>query len=399
MRTLLLLVAFAAVASAWPQLNCAQYACTGGWTHKNYPPASSIACLAGVCTNRVCCNPPTCAAFVSAGSCTLKDNAGAIQCRGEVPSGCTTDLCCKSSSPIPPPCSSSQLYYTDFIHSERVNTIQIAVDSQGVHFVDGSQRVISSPGGADGILVNPKNNSELFVGAQQTRIFIIDTTNPDVNNNWNRQLSPSDVFNVKNLNDENVLGFTHNGAQTFTRFHLVGNTLPDQGLGTAVTLTGYVTNVTAVVRLPGNKYLWIGGSDFGEPKGVGFITFDATFDNAVLSPPHFVAPSHSGTYDAYTNTVFVWGGKTITQFDLAGNFMSSFDATALIGTGGSAGFQHLDNGDVDGRGILYIAANNGMLLWFDLRVSRSIGAPDNSGSYRVMPGDGLDAVTAPVCNR
>jgi len=85
---------------AHPSLNCASFNCTDGWTTKSYPPPSSIACLNGECSLRVCCKPPTCLTY-SDSTCSLKPNAATIQCRHESVSGCDHALCCRRFPRVP----------------------------------------------------------------------------------------------------------------------------------------------------------------------------------------------------------------------------------------------------------------------------------------------------------
>ena len=79
-------------------VGCDGYTCAApGWTPITAVSARNIACLAGVCTDRVCCKPPSCA---TAGvTCpTGKVNAGtAVQCRGQTAAGCDASLCCRTA--------------------------------------------------------------------------------------------------------------------------------------------------------------------------------------------------------------------------------------------------------------------------------------------------------------
>jgi len=321
--------------------------------------------------------------------------------------GCTRALCCKpgvvpTSAPTDfvPACRRNVVYFTDFLHEDRVNSIDVTVDDTGVAAVDGSIAVVAKPGGADGIMVNPQNSQQLFVGGQQPRVFVVDTTNANPATNWWRQTSSMNIFNVVPMNNDFVLGFALNGLRTISRHHIVGGTLPNNVAGNLITLGGYPINVSAVIALPAGKFLYTSSGNGGEVSGVGEVTLDPfPAVTGSTAAPFMTIHAHSGVYEPYSNTLLFWGGQTISQYTLGPSYthLGSLDVTTLIGTGGSAGFRHVDNGAVDGQGRFYLAANNGVLMWFDIRSSLRISTPDNMGSIRVTPADGLDAITAPVC--
>jgi hypothetical protein len=273
----------------------------------------------------------------------------------------------------------------------------VTVDDSGIAPIPGSEQLVARTGGADGLLVNPQNSRQLFVGGQQPRLFVVDTTNPDPATNWWRQTANQSIFNVVAASQDTVLGFTLDGARTNSRHRIVGGTLPNNVNGELVTLGGYDINVTAVIAVPGGRYLYTSSSNGGEVSGVGWITFDAApATTAVTAAPHLYVHAHSGLYEPFSNTLLFWGESTVSQYTVAGVNIGTVDVSALIGTGGQSGFRHLDNGVADGNGRVLLAANNGMLLWFDLRATMQISSA-LSNSFRITPADGLDAVTAPVC--
>jgi hypothetical protein len=379
---------------------CASFTCTDGWTAKTAVPAENIACLAGVCTSSTCCNPPTCesAAPLIPLACDLKRNARSIQCRGQTPSGCNTELCCTRQ----PSCGAHgwTVYFANYLNDVRVRKMVLDFDftTGDVSLRAGSIRNVSRPGGGDGIILNPQNPNQLFVGGQQERIFVINVSNPNPDTNWWRQFTTgSRVFHVVAIDDETIVGSHVDGWTNVSYSKLVGGTLPDRSTATIVPVTGAVPKVVSLIPVSNGRILYTTSTEAGEPGNVGFATI-STSALATQTPLIQNVRAHNGVFRPSTGALYLWGQRTVSQYTLAGALVASIDVTALIGEIGTPGARHVDNGVIFADRWLLIAVNAGKLIWFDLAGAASI-ADARSGSFIVTPSDEFDAFTLPVCVR
>jgi len=406
------LLALAACTAAHPVVSCASYTCANGWSTRTNVPPENIACLAGICTDRVCCNPPTCASLENP-TCILKPNPRAIQCPGSTLAGCTNRVCCANNqnteaptfaptaAPTAPRCVDHTIYFSNFLGDFRVNKMRVTFDAASgqVALVGGSIAIVSKTNGGDGIILNPQNDKQLFVGGQNDRLFIVDTTiapNADFTNNWWRQKTTGlNIFHVFAPDNDHVIGSNVDGRLNVSYHTLSAGTLHDGDTAPIIPVLGSQQPIVTVFRA-GDRLGYTTSSEDGEPGNVGFCTVSSA---ALVAEEPFITgvPAHAAVYHAATNSVLVFGGKRVGQYSLTGVLIAELDVTSLIGTGGTSGFRHLDNGVIFADRWLLIVANNGKLLWFDLQSTGSI-ATATAGSFVVTNGDAFDAITMPVCN-
>ena len=379
-------------AAAWPKVNCASWTCSAGWrVRTDGTPLENIACLNETCNDRTCCWAPTCLSTASLwGGCdSLKANAAAIQCPSSDPAKCSSALCCAG------PCAERHFYYTDFLGSPRVNKMRVIVNASGIFGVQGSQTLVATPP-ADGIMFHPTNPKVLIVGGQTTKkVMVIDLTNPDPAHNWH-SVKSGDVrsFHVSKYSNSIVLGTDIDNGVAIARHEIAADGTVQ--VATPIAVVGDDSVVSSVIVGSNGKYWYTTGNEEG-PGNFGELTFDAAMATANTRRIDTSENAHAGRYDAYSNTLLVWGKRAISQRDPAtGAVIRTRDLTTLIG--GTGGLNHVDQGALDGSGRVMMAANNGRVVWLDFKASKNINdATTLSGWFPATSGAGLDALTEIVC--
>jgi len=316
-------------------------------------------------------------------------------------------VCCARRQEIPTDtptsapenCDGYNVYFANYVQDFRVQKMTVIFDdvSGTVSLVPGSIAIVSRPGGGDDIVVNPQDSTQLFVGGQQERMFVIDTTNPNPMTNWWRQFTTGlNIFHVEVIDNNHVVGTNVEGAPWFSYHTIVGGTLADQTTAPILPITPPVS-VVSIIRINNGIFAYTTSNEFGPPGDVGFLTI--TPAGATALPPIITGvPAHNGAYHVPSNTLIIWGAQTVSQYRLDGTLVSTTDATTLIGQVGSVGARHLDNGIIHQERWLLIASNAGKLVWYDIGASGRVDTA-LSGSFIVTDGDALDSITIPVCNR
>ena len=95
-------------------------------------------------------------------------------------------------------------------------------------------------------------------------------------------------------------------------------------------------------------------------------------------PGHFILRCNGIFFDPFTDSLILSGQKHVTQIDRKTlTVTSDLDLSSLpaLNTGGAADF--LDQGASDGLGHLFVAANNGNLVFVDMSQSRMVSHPAN----------------------
>lgn len=81
--------------------------------------------------------------------------------------------------------------------------------------------------------------------------------------------------------------------------------------------------------------------------------------------------AHGGTYDPYTDTIIIFGGRHIYQMDSEGNIVSDHSVDEPAG----ASPMHFDQGTVDGKGHIFVADNLGYLVFVDVTKTKRVPDP------------------------
>jgi len=293
--------------------------------------------------------------------------------------------------------TSGEIFYTRFSGSDRVEKRTVSYDGVSTLTVGPatviatSAQMAAAPGsggtsGADGIIGNPNDPASLIVGGQSTdRLFRVLKAGGVVS------ATPvgTDAYHLEGEPDIGPAGsvYVSNIPGALARVAL--NADGTIGSSTAITLVGHDTQVTQIIKTPSGYYYTRSGS--GGNGVYGTITFvgntgtttrlhaaAGTFGGPAGSVGILNLPAtHGGVYDPYTNKVITFGDNFMTQFDLAGNIVSTLDITGKgTNTPGAGSFQ-LDQGTVDGAGHVFAACNCGNLYFVDYRASGLVGAATN----------------------
>ncbi len=285
------------------------------------------------------------------------------------------------------------IYYTRYgAPAGQTNVNQVTFNYDGLtSFTLTNKLGIATTVGADGIIVGP--NGDLLVGGQgnghvsDVRISDghITTASPGVPNAYHLALSP-DLTKAYTTNIPGNLGFVN----------LTGGI----SAGSIITLSGSDTAITSIAfDLSGNGYYTTAGP--GGTGSVGRITFSgsAATTTRILTE---VPAAHGMVYDSYTNTLDLFGASHITQLNLDTN-LTTYSDLNLTGTHDSSGsnFQ-FDQGAPDGRGHLYVADNNGDILFVNYQDTLHVGDVTNYVDHQflattlddIAPLDGLGSAAA-----
>lgn len=218
--------------------------------------------------------------------------------------------------------------------------------------------VITTTGGADGIVRNP-NNGYLLIGGQGNAVFEVNpstgtvtTSTPGVNA-YHLAVDPN-----KNV----VWASGIPGALSSVPINPFG------AAGTVRSVTDSATggsrNITSLAFTPSNGVFF---TDAG-PGGTGdFGSIDLTTGVATVILTG-VAAAHGMVFDPYTGDLILGGSDQITQINPSTH--------AIVSTGTFAG-NTFDQGAVDGLGHVFWADNNGKFFFMDYSNTSLVGSAAN----------------------
>src|SRR6185369_9438494 len=134
------------------------------------------------------------------------------------------------------------------------------------------------------------------------------------------------------------------------------------GNGVSHQVTGDDSDILTLAFAPDGTVYYTSGA-----ANVGAINLNTFVTHRYLTN---VPAAHGTAYDAYSNTVVLYGGSHVTQLDpVTLAIVSDLDV-------GQFGVQ-LDQGGVDGQGHLFVGDNLGHLLFVDYAASGRVGTPGN----------------------
>jgi len=135
--------------------------------------------------------------------------------------------------------------------------------------------------------------------------------------------------------------------------------------GLVVDLHGDDTQVTSIAFDGSGRAYYTTGGSFG-PGNFGVINVDSGTTTRELSD---IAAGHGITYDAYSHTLFLFGGDTIMQIDPRHLQHPVSELTVPD--------VQIDQGTTDGHGHLFAASNYGQLVVVDYHLSGQLQSPQN----------------------
>ncbi len=257
------------------------------------------------------------------------------------------------------------LFYTTFAGG--VNVHGVDFNFNGTSFILSNNHGIASTSGADGLLFAPDGN--LLVAGQGNNLTevtpggtIVKTVAPG-GGSFHLALSSSApnalVYNLGNG------GCVNNCISAVT---LSGGGLSLNGvLYTTIPCAGCSADVRGVILNTSNNTWYYGTAPDGGSGEFGTVVFNDTLHTATLTRLNTGLFAHGLTFDPFTNDVIVNSAGSVQQLDAAGNILSSFTAAGNT----------FDQGAADGKGHLFVASNNGNLLFIDYDATGLIGAGSN----------------------
>ena len=268
--------------------------------------------------------------------------------------------------------TNGDIFYTTFSGNDRVFKRSYSFD--GTTLTYGTDTVISTivPGGlsgADGIVFDPTNTSFLIVGGQDGHFNRV-----DISTGTATQSS----------------SFTSSGA---TIFHLVvdpsktsvwGSGIPDSPIvNLSLSPFNSSSTVLPVINAVGTGDTSLTGLAFvgstayytsSPAPGTGsFGTIDLTTGETTRLFSGIPA-AHGLIFDSFTGDLILTGDSEIRQFDpISGLFVGP--TLTLSGN-------QFDQGTADGKGHLFVASNDGDMLFVDYRSSGLVGDASNVTDLR-----------------
>ena len=218
---------------------------------------------------------------------------------------------------------------------------------------------IAATNGADGIIFAP--DGDLLVGGQGPRVHKVNPTTAAI-----QTRNPgADAFHLSL--DPSGEKFYATGIPGY----LAEVPLNPFANGVVRSLSGNDVVISSLAfDKGGNAYYTAGGS--GGHGSVGRIDMTTFTTTRYLTN---VDAAHGMAYDAYTGHLMLFGDSHVAQIDPA--------TMNIVSTRAFAGVQ-FDQGTTDGRGHLFVADNNGQLLFMDYSDSHLVGAASNFVDLRFL---------------
>lgn len=294
--------------------------------------------------------------------------------------GCSTFLMADSAS--------GTLYYTTFNpvgpNGNNVWTVNYNFNGASTFALSGNAAV-GTTAGADGLLFAPDGN--LLVAGQGdnhvTEITVggsIVTTDPAGTGSYHLALS-SNASNATLYNLWNGAG--SGGSTAISAITLNAGGLTGAASGTPFTVVcaganpGCSTDVRAVIFDPVNSTWYYDTASDDTTGDFGTVSFSGT--TATLTTLLTNVNAHGLSFDPFTNDIFMNEGNTIDQFDpTSGTIVSHVTVSD-----GSAAF---DQASEDGNGHLFVASNDGNLLFVDYDATGLIGSGSNFSDLTFLNG-------------
>ncbi len=288
----------------------------------------------------------------------------------------TIPLAAMADGPI-----SGTIYYTRYgapAGQANVNKVTVNYDGATTFSLTG-QAGITTTNGADGIIFAP--DGDLLVGGQGnghvSKVKISDgsitTATANVSGQYHLALSP-DGTKAYATAIPGALGYV--------------NLSPGFSNGGSITLSGSDTSITSLAFDPdGNAYYTTAGA--GGTGSVGRITFSgstATTTRILTGVP----AAHGMVYDSYSGKLDLFGSHHVTQLNLDSGLTTWSDLNVTGNDSRNHAFQ-FDQGAPDGKGHLYVADNNGDLLFVDYQASNKVGDVSNFVAHEFLA-DTLDDI-------
>lgn len=257
---------------------------------------------------------------------------------------------------------SGELFYTTYAGGTNVHKVDYNFD--GVSFAFSNNTGIAAVRGADGISGNPNDANSLFIGGQGSVIHRISKTGTllqDVS-------TPSAVFHLEVADSSTLYGTSIPSSGSFSQ--VVINPNGSLGAASSVSIVGDVSTLTQVISTPTQDFYTSSGSGgFGSFGYLSIVGGVATTTQIASGVP----AAHGGVFDAFSNSIILFGDGHISQYSLTGVLL---DDLVLGG--------NFDQGTVDGMGHIFAANNDGTMTFIDYSASSLIGGAGNFMSTQFL---------------
>jgi dipeptidyl aminopeptidase/acylaminoacyl peptidase len=263
------------------------------------------------------------------------------------------------------------LYFTTFYtpadgygpSDNRLHSVTFNYNSAGNNLSFGAPTTITTNHaiGADGIIFAPDGKT-LLIGGQDRDIYHVDPTNGHVLNTLGT--GGVDVYHLAlSPNGNTVYG---GGSEGNSPGLAVVPTNP-YGNGVTEAISGSNSTITGIAFDSSGQAFYTASSATGDGNF-------GTISNLNTSPVTHsliagLTAAHGITYDPFTKDFILVGGNEIAQVDTTGHVISERFFSGYVDS--------FDQASVDGQGHLFVANNDGNMLFVDYSASGLIGASSN----------------------
>jgi hypothetical protein len=261
------------------------------------------------------------------------------------------------------------LYFTTFSGAPNLHSVVFTYNSTASTFslsaVTDIPYVPSSFSGGDGLIFAPDGKT-LLLGDQSSKILRVDPSNGNVLQSVSTGSLP--VFHLALSPDKSTV---YGGGSEVGVAGVSVNPANPLAAGTTHSVTGSDTVITGIAfnNLGNAFYTSSGSGGFGDFGTIDLTTFaDVKLDSNL-------AAAHGILFDPFTNDFILVGSNQIAQFTAAG---------VLVGTRSISGGSSFDQDSVDGLGHLFIADNNGDLIFIDYSATMNATDPTDPTFIRFL---------------
>jgi len=246
------------------------------------------------------------------------------------------------------------IYFTTFAGGNNVHSDTFTYNP-GVSLTLGSIVNLTPTPGADGLLFDPLNHNLMIAGQSTTFVSEEPATGGTVNSV--KVGSAGQSYHLALNSGNTTVWNMANGQNAFISVV----PLPFGSAGTSFPVTGNDTDIRGVIFDPATSQYYYTTACDGCTGNFGSITFNgSSFVTTRIATGLF---AHGISYDPFSGDLFVNSANVIQQITPAG---------VVVGQIRTPGDQ-FDQAAENGKGLLFVASNNGNLEFVDYAATKNIG--------------------------